>query len=158
MYIVGIDPGPVVGIVRLFIGGRPDEPVKLIRVDALQSTLGSVLMDIIGVLAQGDTVLALEQFVVGTRAARSSTPAGGAAARKATDLVRNWAEVRGLTCVLRSAAEVKPWATDARLAAAGLMEPTTGMRHARDAARHALFAAVKTYGLPDPLSTRAGAR
>jgi hypothetical protein len=53
---------------------------------------------------------------------------------------------------------VKPWATDTRLAAAGLMEPTTGMRHARDAARHALFAAVKTYGLPDPLSARAGAR
>lgn len=158
MYVIGIDPGPVVGIVRLFIGGRPGEPVKLIRADALQSTPGTILMDLIQVLAQGETVLALEQFVVGTRAARSSTPTGGAAARKATDLIVNWAEIRGLICILRSASNVKPWATDARLAAAGLLEPTTGMRHARDAARHALYTACKSYGLPDPLSAKAGAR
>jgi hypothetical protein len=53
---------------------------------------------------------------------------------------------------------VKPWAVDKRLHAAGLLDMTAGMRHARDAARHALFCAVKDYGLPDPLSSKAGAR
>jgi hypothetical protein len=53
---------------------------------------------------------------------------------------------------------VKPWATDERLAAAGLLDPTKGMRHARDAARHALFCAVRDFGLPDPLSAKARTR
>jgi hypothetical protein len=50
---------------------------------------------------------------------------------------------------------VKPWATDERLEAAGLLDLTKGMRHARDAARHALFTAVKDGGVPDPLSKHA---
>ena len=41
------------------------------------------------------------------------------------------------------------------MAAAGLLEPTKQLRHARDAARHALFAAVADCGIPDPLSRKA---
>lgn len=52
----------------------------------------------------------------------------------------------------RSAAEVKPWATDARLKAAGLLTLCTGMPHAADAARHMLYCATKDCGMPDPLS------
>ena len=51
----------------------------------------------------------------------------------------------------RSAAEVKPWATDKRLAAAGLLALCTGMPHAADAARHSLYASVYNCGWPDPL-------
>lgn len=158
MYIVGIDPGPVVGVVRLQLAVQLGASATLLSAEALQVTPGAsaTLLD---ALIQGDeAAVAVERFVVGPRAARSSTPAGGAAAREVVRLVADWATLRGLRYWSRSAAEVKPWATDARLAAAGLMEPTTGMRHARDAARHALFAAVKTYGLPDPLSSKAGAR
>jgi hypothetical protein len=61
---------------------------------------------------------------------------------------------RGARWFQRPAAHVKPWATDERLEAAGLLEATKGMRHARDAARHALFAACKDGGIPDPLSKR----
>jgi hypothetical protein len=55
---------------------------------------------------------------------------------------------------LRAAALVKPWATDRRLTAAGLLDPTAGMGHARDAARHALYAAVHLQLTTDPLSKK----
>jgi hypothetical protein len=54
----------------------------------------------------------------------------------------------------RTASEVKPWATDKRLAVAGLLELTSKMRDARDAARHALFSACRDLGQPDPLSSK----
>jgi hypothetical protein len=158
MYIVGIDPGPVVGIVRLQLAVQPGRPATLLGAEALQVTPG-VLVPTLEMLSQGDLpVVAVERFVVGPRAVRVSTPAGSAAARDVATRASNWAFLRAVACHERSATEVKPWATDTRLTAAGLMAPTTGMRHARDAARHALFAAVKTYGLPDPLSTRTGTR
>jgi hypothetical protein len=58
----------------------------------------------------------------------------------------------------RAAALVKPWATDKRLHAAGLLDATKGMQHARDASRQALYAAVHMGVTPDPLSRKAVAR
>lgn len=59
----------------------------------------------------------------------------------------------GITVTVRPPALVKPWATDRRLEAAGLMSATAGMpAHARDAARHCLYAACHDLGLRDPLS------
>lgn len=157
MYIVGIDPGPVIGVVRLWLE-YGHGPTRVLETEAAQVT-PRLLTVTLAALMDGDrAAIAVERFVVGPRAARSSTPAGGADAREVVRLVTDWAAQSSLLCHARSAAEVKPWATDVRLDAAGLLAPTTGMRHARDAARHALFAACKTYGLPDPLSTRAGAR
>jgi hypothetical protein len=155
MYIVGIDPGPVTGIVRLFVAGRPDETVKLIRADALQVTLGA-LIDVLAGLAYGPATIAYERFVVGSRAGRSAAAGAGERTRSAIGAIEEWANQQGHQTNARSAANVKPWATDTRLAAAGLLEDTKGMRHARDAARHALFCAVRDYGLPDPLSCKAG--
>ena len=66
-------------------------------------------------------------------------------------VVEEWAP-RQCKLHIRTAGEVKPWATDKRLHTAGLLDLTAGMRHARDAARHALYSAVRDYGLPDPLS------
>lgn len=158
MYVIGIDPGPVIGIVRLQLAIQPEGRATLLGAEALQVTPGAAEPLLNALIQDDEAVVALELFVIGPRAARSSTPAGGAAAREVVKLVTDWALRCGLRYWSRSAAEVKPWATDIRLDAAGLLAPTTGMRHARDAARHALFAAVKTYGLPDPLSTRADAR
>lgn len=53
---------------------------------------------------------------------------------------------------VRPAASVKPWATDKRLAAAGLLDVCHGMPHAADAMRHLLFTACHDGGVPDPLS------
>jgi len=153
MFIAGIDPGPMVGAVLI----RPTRPTETLEI--AQVTPGSLRMLLDEWHAWFKlTALAAERFVVGPRAGRSRTPSGGAAARTVLGDLEAWADSLGIDFVLRSASEVKPWATDARLAAAGLLEPTTGMRHARDGARHALFCACKTYGLPDPLSARAGAR
>jgi hypothetical protein len=146
MFVVGIDPGPVVGVA--VVCTNPRFAPTVIQVNA--GSVETVLEGWHTVYAVG--ALATERFVVGPRAARSSTPAGGARARAVVELLSGWAAEKGVPHFRRSASEVKPWATDGRLAAAGLLELTKGMRHARDAARHALFCAVKDYGLPDPLS------
>lgn len=157
MYIIGIDPGPIAGVVRLGLL-RPETGTTLTEVQALQGTPG-LLTDLLNMLTQlGLSAIAYEQFVVGPRAARSATHAAGARARNMVGAIESWAlDVldRDLFLHQRPAAMVKPWATDERLDAAGLLEPTKGMRHARDAARHALFCAVRDYGLPDPLSRSA---
>lgn len=57
----------------------------------------------------------------------------------------------GVPCLARPAGTVKPWATDKRLAAAGLLKLAGSSPHIRDAGRHMLFSACQA-GLPDPLS------
>jgi hypothetical protein len=152
MYVIGIDPGPIPGIVRLQL----DDRGSLMDAQALQVT-PDLIEPVLDLLAQDDQpVIAVERFVVGRRAGRSSTAAAGATTRNMIGVVEAWADRNSVRCIARAAADVKPWATDKRLDAAGLLDPvTTGMRHARDAARHALFCAVKDLGLPDPLSSKA---
>lgn len=138
--VIGIDPGPTPGIVVLHT-----EDHRLVDVDVLQcsaNTLWSVLAVVHGVSAD---VLAVERFVSRGRASAEQRLTG--------DQVAQLQQLHH-GAVLRSASEVKPWATDTRLDAAGLLEATKGMRHAKDAARHALYAAVKADLLADPLSRR----
>ncbi|HEU4567679.1 MAG TPA: hypothetical protein VFR99_06550, partial [Marmoricola sp.] len=115
------------------------------------------------------TLVQVERFVVGRRSGRSSTAAAGEVTRSMIGVLREVWEGFDSTSTgrlggrwfERSAANVKPWATDQRLQACvlpggtSLWLQTAGMRHARDAARHALFAAVHDGGLPDPLSSKA---
>lgn len=143
-YIVGVDPGLTTGICVLDLG---DMSALLV-----QATPEAVMPILRALTAEGVvSVLAVERFVVGPRAARSSTPHAGRVTRELIETLRDW-ELPDRV-VLRSAAEVKPWAVDDRLARAGLH--VKGMPHARDAARHALYAAVRECGAPDPLSRRA---
>lgn len=139
--VIGVDPGQTTGIARLLLA---DLSVELVQCSA------GVVLDVVAALA-GDrpAQLAVEQFVVGPRASRSASPQ---AAQITRDLIGALLAADGARVKLRTAAGVKPWATDARLKAAGLHRP--GMRHAMDAARHALFAAVSDCGIPDPLSKR----
>ena len=151
--VIGVDPGPTPGIVAL-------QPTQAHRVAAsvIQCDRDSAVLVIRGLLSAEPgcrrLIVAVERFVVGYRAARSRTPTAGATTR---DLIGALHEAtNGLAQMQqRPAAAVKPWATDARLAAAGLLDATKGMPHARDAARHALFAAVHAHLMPDPLSKRA---
>lgn len=154
-YVIGVDPGPVTGIVQLHLDiHQPKIPSKLLGAEAVQATPGMVVpvLRVAGLLSTCS--LAVEAFVVSTRAGRSSTPTGGQVARDMVALLDKWAASNNVPLYSRRATDVKPWATDERLDAAGLLEPTKGMRHARDAARHALFTAVRVYGLPDPLSRK----
>lgn len=141
---IGIDPGPTPGIVVLEV----DEP-RLREVGVVQCTANMLELTLWALLADSPEpcVLQIERFVTRGRAnaAQSLTrdqvgDVAGLARRHSTPLIQ------------RNASQVKAWATDARLEKAGLLDLCKGMRHARDAARHALFAAVHDGGLPDPLS------
>ena len=57
----------------------------------------------------------------------------------------------GIAVAARPAGTVKPWASDRRLIAAGLLKLAGTSPHIRDAGRHMLFSACQA-GLPDPLS------
>jgi hypothetical protein len=154
MHIIGVDPGPTAGVVRLQLDDRRGE---LMDAQALQVS-PDLIEPVLEMLAQDDrAVIAVEQFVVARRAGRSAGSGAGLITRNMVGVVTAWGPRNGVVCTARTASEVKSWASDKRLHAAGLLEPlTTGMRHARDAARHALFCAVKDFGLVDPLSRKAG--
>lgn len=153
--VVGIDPGPVPGLVELrFHEGQ----LTGVEVAQTSATLAPCLLMAVLERLPVRTIVAVEKFVV----VRGSMKSAGAGATT-RDLVGQLAGVvtnHGASAphvvqyAQRSASEVKPWATDARLEAAGLTAMCKGMRHARDAARHAAFAAVKDGGLSDPLSAR----
>lgn len=149
--VIGVDPGPTPGIGVLDPYGRTE---------ALQTTAG-VLLTVVRVLVTNcpvgehggpQALLAAERFVVGNRAARSSTAQAGQTTRDQVGALEALAAELGIPCRLRTASEVKRWATDARLAAVGLL--LKGMPHARDAGRHTIFAAVHDAGMADPLSAR----
>lgn len=146
--VIGVDPGLTTGVARLDLDAW--------RVPSLAQVTPELVLDVVEMLlgAQdpADVLLAVEAFVVGPRAARSSTPAGGRTARELIAALH----ALPVRAIGRTAAAVKPWATDRRLEKAGLL--VKGMPHAADAGRHALYAAVNDGGLPDPLSRKAAAR
>lgn len=149
LLILGVDPGVTTGLAAL--GVRDG---RITQAQALQCSAGWARWLVRSILdhePDARRVLAVERFVVGPRAARSSTATAGALTRDLIGALLQTAESHGARSVTRPAAAVKPWATDLRLDAAGLLAPCAGMGHARDAARHALFAAVHDAGLPDPL-------
>jgi hypothetical protein len=157
--VIGVDPGLTTGVFAVpYIEGIAGD--ALIAVQVLGSE--GVVPIVTALLDRSalDSLLAVEAFVVGPRASRSSSAHAGrvtrALIRQLGDLADD--EPQNRTFVSRPAAAVKPWATDKRLEAAGLLAHTTGMHHARDAARHALFAAVHAGLTRDPLSAKAAAR
>jgi hypothetical protein len=142
----------------LLTGGGGQERLHTV----LQCDPGSVLRLVQTLLTIGDqcgpVVLAVERFIVAMRSSRLSTPRAAATTRDMVGAVTALGrELPGVSVVQRCAAEVMPWASDKRLTAAGLYDITRAMPHARAAARHALFAAVRDCGLPDPLSAKARA-
>lgn len=151
-YIIGVDPGRVTGIAGLSIfDGELTNHTLIQCTHDVPRWLVRHLFD--SVQPVDRLVLAVERFVVRARAGRSSDAAAGEITRDLIGALATIGEMHGAAVYLRSASDVKPWATDKRLEAAGLNKYST-MRHAADAARHALFAAVRDCGLPDPLSNR----
>jgi hypothetical protein len=152
--VLGIDPGPTTGMVALLFTDRDAMADPMV----LQCDHYSALF-FARVIAEEHSeyapLVAVEQFVVGPRSSRSGTALAG---RTTRNLIGALAAEFGDAVVLRPAGQVKPWATDRKLDAAGLLHPTAGMNHARDAARQALFAAVHSGIAVDPLSSKAVSR
>ena len=135
--IIGIDPGPTPGLVVLTAYDG--------RVTAVTKLDGPAL-DFRGLdeqLAQSSLV-SMERFVLGRGTARK-TRAGTEKTLAQIAEVRALCVRMGARLVQFPAGAVKPWATDERLRAFGCY--VTGNHH-RDAARHALYAAVRTGYLP----------
>lgn len=159
----GIDPGPVPGIVELHVVDRALADVFVIQcTDRLAPSLLRSRVSLLSNTEWGaDVTFQVEQFVVSRRAGRSSSAGAGEQTRRLIGRLQEVVEERHslLDLHLRTASQVKAWAADERLQRAvlggrdtSLFLQTAGMRHARDAARHALFAAVHAGALPDPLS------
>lgn len=149
--VIGVDPGPVPGVAVIHPGP--------LRTQVFQCDAGSVLWLVRGLISEADggaldTILAVEGFVVGPRASRSAAAGAGKITR---DMIGKLAGIQAynptnVRVVQRPATEVMPWASDARLSRLGLYAATKGMQHARAAARHALYAAVRDGGMTDPMS------
>lgn len=167
---IGVDPGPIPGIVAL----RWSDGL-LLAAEVVQCTPGLAPSIVTWLLADPvmgashpdlRAVVQVERFVVGRSSGRSGK--AGATTRDLVGAIQrevgfHAASVSGFPAavVLENAQRVKTWASDLRLMeviaakAAGnehLYALTAGMRHARDGARHAVFASVMHGGVPDPLS------
>lgn len=159
--VLGIDPGPIPGICELILIGDQVADVWVFQCSAIAAPwlVGQLLASMPDCGADGrQKVLAIERFVVGHRAAGSAHATAGRITRDLIAPLREIGMRKGARVVLRSASEVMPWATNKRLDAAGLLTGPKGMPHALAATRHALYAAVRECGLPDPLSTKAMTR
>lgn len=147
-YVLGADPGPTTGLAAISITNT-----RITDVNLMQVTHGIARPLVAWLLSSAHAdriVFAVERFVVGPRAARSATPEAGRITRDLVGALHALAHARDARVIQRSAADVKPWATDVRLKAIGL-EVFKGMPDAKDAARHALYSAVRDCSLPDPL-------
>lgn len=153
MIIIGVDPGSTTGLAVLaLVDGRYQcLHVEQIPAGNFPDRYASAIAELLrtGNMLDG-LLVATEAFMIRGRAARSRTPKGGEHARRINGWIHGTFPDRMVTS--RSASQVKKWATDRRLAAAGILEQTKGMGHARDAQRHALFAARMDLQWPDPLS------
>jgi hypothetical protein len=155
--VIGVDPGGITGLaVIVFARGTQQydyaEP-KYVGVYGEYTEPAELFEQVrFWAGAMPGIRLAAERFVVSRRAGRSATAGAGTTARNILGELTAFNRT-GVPLSLRTASEVKKWATDKRLDAAGLLKPTIGKPHARDAARHALFSLVADLGCPDPLSS-----
>lgn len=146
---IGMDPGPTPGLVCLTY---TDEHRALnSRIVQCNSTAWDEILRFWfeHFSALGPLYFGVEQFVIGTKGNQ-----GTGTKEQVSEALAIAQNARIASYARRSASQVKAWATDERLDRAGLLEATKGMRHARDAARHALYTACKDAGVPDPLSRR----
>jgi hypothetical protein len=144
--VIGADPGVVTGIAMLAPGERPW---------VIQCSAPAVLavMQLLVELAQSrgdDVTCAGERFITGR-----GPGARGVNATVTRELIDGLSRLPA-RWHWRSAAEVKPWATDTRLEAAGLLRECHGLPHGADACRHLLFCGARDLGWPDPLSREGG--
>lgn len=136
--LLGLDPGPKPGVVMLTLEDQRLVAVEVLNVDPA---------DVPTIIGQADLV-AVERFLVGPGTVRKSRDGSALAMSQAVTWF-NLARTAGKPTQYLPAGSVKPWSTDHKLGAWGLYGPTAGEGgHHRDAARHALFMAVRRNLLP----------
>lgn len=163
---VGVDPGPTPGVGCLRFDRTGESPNggfkslwKLVGADIYQLAPNDTgtLIHLVELLLNTngpfdtDKIISVERFVRGRRSAKVSDPKAVDITLEQIESLRAVGDWPGIRLSSRSASEVKPWATEARLLKAGFKLPK-GMTHGIDGARHCLFAAVADGEIPDPLS------
>lgn len=150
--VIGCDPGPSTGISLLDYEDSRLTSWTVLQVDgdSAQGVLEAILTRRQSVL--GNTIVkryaSVEPFVTGQGAGTRGAKADYTRqeAFKLVEQLQLW----GYAVKLRKAADVKVWADDRKLRAAGILRPPEN-RHGNDASRQALFAAVHDAYLPNPL-------
>ena len=149
--VIGVDPGETTGISFLdYIGTRLAGTMQ-VQVDAASSV--ALLEAVLKTHYSSEVIVqrwgAVEDFIP----SNSPGTKGEAAAttRYQTVVLAETLQLWGYNVQRRKKADVSTWATDKVLRAAGLMREPTGMRHANDASRHALYRAVHDAHKPSPL-------
>lgn len=148
---LGIDPGPHTGM--CLAGWHVGEalPFLAYAFECDATSAAQLLAMILRSWGHVTRAIQIEEF----RQGRKSVQLRGVRAAPVQDEIRlleGYAFNYDIPVIRRPAAMVKPWADDLRLGKAGMAEPTARYGHARDAARHALYCAVRDLGMPDPLS------
>lgn len=152
--VFGVDPGPTPGIAMLhYVDDR------LVWANLVQATWPVSIEILEALLANGRnewpmTLIGIERFVT-----RGRTNEAGRITLDMVGQVQQIGDGHDVAVLQRTANQVKAWALDRRLHSISvprtgktLLDLTTGMRHARDAARHAIFTASHDGLIPDPLS------
>jgi hypothetical protein len=152
MIFIGVDPGLTTGIALLDTEERTATLVQS-SPDAVFTIVNALIERCGDAGNESVSALAIERFVSGPRSGKLATPKGARQTRTLIEQLTMLVGTYGIRTYLRSAAEVKPWATDARVRK---LTDHRGMPHALDALRHALFCAVKDFRAPDPLARGGG--
>jgi hypothetical protein len=154
---VGLDPGPATGM--CFLDYNAGRLVGRSLIQAVGADAAVVLQGMLNTYYSGKPypvgkrVASVEKFVTGRSAGSRGKPAD--VTRQLVYELAEVLEMFGYTVKIRPAADVKPWASDKRLVAAGVVPSLKGMHgdmnHAYDGARHCLFGARDAGIIQDPL-------
>lgn len=152
--VIGADPGPTTGLSFLDYEDGKLSAWTILQVDgnSAPGVLQAVLIRMHAGYAEGNAHVKcyaqVEPFVTGQGAGTRGPKADYTRqeAFRLVELLQLW----GYAVKLRKAADVKTWASDKRLKAAGVLRPPEN-RHGNDASRHGLFTAVHDAYMPDPL-------
>lgn len=160
VHAIGVDPGGTTGLA--WLSHRPANGYRLHRHAQLNESrqvatwVAAVMRMIVADHPTALVVLAIEAWARGPRDHVLSRGGTGAAQAQQiiADLSHLYGSAHGVRVVQRRAIDVKPWATDERVALV-----TGGQAlgpHARDAVRHAAYALHRDLARPDPLLGRPG--
>ena len=148
-YYMGVDPGPSTGIALFSIEDLDS------GWDVFQCEGGSAFWLLLKIYEDYcPRVVAVEEFIPSNKAGGKGANAG--LTRRLAEYAVSSAKANvkrspAVFTVYRRAADVKPWATDKRLAKADFPWGVK-FKDARDAGRHALYAAVRDGKERDPLA------
>jgi hypothetical protein len=154
--VIGVDPGPTTGLCFLDYSGSTIVGRTSIQVDGesgqlvLESMLRAYYNDPQTVVKR---YAGIEKFETAQSAGTKGSDADYT--RQGVMKFAEQLQIWGYACKIRKKVEIwnkkdGNWASDKKLEAAGILRPPE-MRHANDAGRHALYAAVHDAFRPNPL-------